>query len=57
MVAAIARSWSVAAAADDTVAITADRMQEVIAGRMVEDPQTTAHGGRIVAVARRAGRR
>jgi imidazolonepropionase-like amidohydrolase len=37
----------------DTVVVTASHMVDVIAGRIVDDPQVTVTGGRIVAVARR----
>jgi len=44
-----------AAAQADTVVVTADRMLDVIAGRMVEHPQITITDGRIVSVTTQGG--
>jgi imidazolonepropionase-like amidohydrolase len=44
-------SWGIAAAAHaDTVVVTADRMIDVLAGRVVDHPQITIVDGRIAAV-------
>jgi imidazolonepropionase-like amidohydrolase len=51
-IAAILLSWGIAAMAHaDTVVVTADRMIDVLAGRIVEHPQITIVDGRIAAVA------
>lgn len=42
--------WSATSAMADTVVVTADRMVDVIAGRMVMQPQITITDGRITAV-------
>jgi imidazolonepropionase-like amidohydrolase len=51
-IAGILLSWGIVATAQaDTVVVTADRMIDVLAGRVVEHPQITIVDGRIAAVA------
>lgn len=45
--------WSATSAMADTVVVTADRMVDVVAGRMVMQPQITITDGRITAVSTR----
>ena len=52
LVACVALAGATAASAD-TVVVTADRMVDTLAGRLVERPQVTVTDGRIVAVGRR----
>ena len=55
--AAIAACLSAAAAQAETVVVTADRMVDVLAGRVVEEPVVVITDGRIAAVVGRGGAR